>query len=303
MLAALALYRKSIAPVTVGASVAWINCWENPQKLRSFKEYDGYWRGASETGERWGYRLDEFVVNEQLSLKRLRTILRTRNVQGILLPPHPGEVDWGEFPWEEFSIVRFGRSLAEPRTHMVSSDQVGDSALAGQKMRELGYDRIGFVGDRGLGRDWERQPRFLAGFQLWQTQIPEALRIPPLGLKRKDPREDLEHLVAWLQLHRPDAILTEVSETKPMLEAAGLRIPQDIGIAATSILDGNADAGIFQNPEAIGKAAMEVLIALINRNERGIPSVSRSTNLEGTWVNGTTLPSRAKPAKKQAKAR
>jgi len=37
--------------------LAWINCWPDPKKLRSFKEFDLYWKGAFAEAERSGYRL------------------------------------------------------------------------------------------------------------------------------------------------------------------------------------------------------------------------------------------------------
>ncbi|HAO77501.1 MAG TPA: hypothetical protein DCQ92_00730 [Verrucomicrobia subdivision 3 bacterium] len=69
-------------------------------------------------------------------------------------------------------------------------------------------------------------------------------------------------------------------------------MPEDIGLAALSILDGNADAGIDQNSDEIGKVAIQLLISLINHNECGIPKICREVLIEGQWVNGTTLPSK-----------
>jgi LacI family transcriptional regulator len=57
-----------------------------------------------------------------------------------------------------------------------------------------------------------------------------------------------------------------------------------------SVWDGNADAGIYQNSEVIGKAAVQLLISLIHHNERGIPAVCRETLVEGRWQDGSTLP-------------
>jgi hypothetical protein len=56
------------------------------------------------------------------------------------------------------------------------------------------------------------------------------------------------------------------------------------------VLDGNADAGIYQNPEYIGKAAVEMLISLINHHYTGIPEICRELLIEGKWVDGSSLP-------------
>ena len=67
-------------------------------------------------------------------------------------------------------------------------------------------------------------------------------------------------------------------------------MPEDIGLAAFSVLDGNADAGIYQNSEEIGRAAVQLLISLIHHNEHGVPEVCREVLAEGQWQDGSTLP-------------
>ena len=66
-----------------------------------------------------------------------------------------------------------------------------------------------------------------------------------------------------------------------LLKAAGCKVPRDIGLAALSVLDGNADAGIDQNSEEIGKVAIQLLISLINHNECSIPKICREVLVEG----------------------
>jgi len=79
---------------------------------------------------------------------------------------------------------------------------------------------------------------------------------------------------------------------RDMLREAGYRVPHDIGLAATSVLDGNADAGIYQQSEEIGKAAVQLLISLIHHNEHGIPEIPREVLIVGRWQDGSTLPPR-----------
>lgn len=101
---------------------------------------------------------------------------------------------------------------------------------------------------------------------------------------------DSQQLKRWIKANHPDAILTDVRELRKLLTDLGYQVPQAIGLAALSVLDGNADAGIDQQSKEIGKAAVQMLISLINHNERGIPEICRELLIEGRWVNGTTLP-------------
>jgi LacI family transcriptional regulator len=97
---------------------------------------------------------------------------------------------------------------------------------------------------------------------------------------------------AWLRKYRPEAILSDIPETRKYLGELGYRIPKDIGLAATSVLDGNADAGVEQNSEEIGKAAVETLLSLLNHNLVGVPQIVREVVITGTWVDGSSLPPR-----------
>ena len=100
------------------------------------------------------------------------------------------------------------------------------------------------------------------------------------------------HLSTWLKRVRPDAILTDIPEVRQWLSNVGYRVPEDIGLATLTVLDGNADAGIDQNSLEIGRAAVQMLISLIHHNERGLPAICRELLIEGKWVDGSTLPSR-----------
>lgn len=291
LLSALAQYRHGKMTKSISAELAWINQWPDPKQLHSFRELECYWAGALEEAGRCGFRLEEFVINKKMTPERVQKILLARNIQGILIPPHGGiDLNWQGVNWDNFCIVRFGYSVASPRAHIVTSDQLTDGMIAFENIRSLGYRRIGMVSYRKQGT---RMTRFLAGYlyaQL-QTTAKENL-LSPFILEEDNPNLDQRQFIAWLKRTKPDVILTDVVALREMLARAGYRVPQDIGLAALSILDGNADAGIDQNSHVIGKAAVQLLISLINHNERGIPEVCRELLIEGRWVNGATLPSK-----------
>lgn len=287
MLAALAHYRRAGSKVPIAAELAWINLWPDPQELRSFREFDLYWKGAFAEAERCGFRLEEFCLSGKMTAARLQQILRARNIRGLLLPPKSRDIipNWNDFPWEEFCVVRFGHSLPHPPTHLVASDQMHDGVIALENLRALGYRRIGLVTGE-LSR--KSAVRFAAGFLFGGLNTPEAERLPPLLLKESAPNERFQQLANWLKSTKPDAIITDVASLREMLGRAGYRVPKDIVLAAMSVLDGNADKGIDQNSLEIGRAAVQLLISLINHNECGIPKVCREVLIEGHWVDSST---------------
>src|SRR5437867_4282751 len=38
----------------ISAELAWINCWQEPKRLRSYREFDLCWRGATQAAEKCG---------------------------------------------------------------------------------------------------------------------------------------------------------------------------------------------------------------------------------------------------------
>jgi len=154
-------------------------------------------------------------------------------------------------------------------------------------MWRLGYRRIGFVAST------DRLRNFKGGLFMKQSELGPELKISLFEFSQApDSSDESRRFSAWLKKNRPEALLTDVIQTRDTLARLGYRVPEDIGLAATSILDGNSDAGIDQNSEEIGKAAAETLISLMNHHEYGIPDVVREVLITGKWVDGSNLPSR-----------
>lgn len=290
MLAALAHYRQTKVEVAVRASIAWINAWPIPEELYNYREFALYWEGAAAAADKFGYRLEEFRLGRDLSPQRLHQILSTRGIRGLLLPPHTVPPDWGDFPWHEYSVVRFGRSLSTVPTHLVTADQVANTILAINTIRERGYKRIGYMSCEH--HDRTHGPLFLAGYLHAFVTLPEKERIPPLNIADLDSCQYGKALLAWIRKHEIEAIFTDRSELIEVLSQLGIKVPDDVAVAVTSVRDAQADAGIDQRPEEIGRVGFVVLNSLINDGAVGIPKVFRQVLVTGSWVDGSTLPDR-----------
>lgn len=290
MLNALAAYRNSKSASGIHSAVAWINAWVRPDELRGYKEFDLYWKGASECAAKFGYRLEEFRLDKEMPLPRLHKIFQARSIRGILLPPH-GSVQpaWHDFPWDDYSVVRFGRSLKFPPAHLVTADQLTNTFIAVSKMRARGYRRIGLI---TFETDLDpRGPHFTAGFLSARELLKDEKSFPIFRIEEPVTAEVIARFRLWMKQEEPDALLSTV-EQKILLRGSGYRVPDDIPVAVTSILDGGADSGMDQHPEEIGRAAFLLLNSEINDGARGIPKIFRQILVEGSWVDGTSLPDR-----------
>lgn len=292
MLSSLAAYRNTRRATTVRATVAWLNQWAEPRALRRLREFDAYWRGAAATAEQLGYRLEEFVIGPEISPERVETILAARGVRGLLIPPHHQGLQLPGFGWHAYSVVRFGYSMPEPRTHVVANDQMSSGRLAYEQVRARGYRRIGFVTSERF--DQNTSGNFRAGFLVAQDAARESCRVlAPFYLAEAVETTEVSRLRDWLKSATPDAVITTHPALRRLLGELGVRVPDDLAVATTSVLDGNFNAGIDQNCAEIGSVAMRTLAGLIHQNERGIPQLCRRVLVESRWVDGTSLPARS----------
>lgn len=51
-------------------------------------------------------------------------------------------------------------------------------------------------------------------------------------------------------------------------------------------------AGVHYDPQKVGGLALEMLVGLLHRNEKGIPADPHEVLLCGEWREGRTLPRR-----------
>lgn len=267
----------------VGA-IAWLNFWPEPEKLRAKDEFDRYFQGAREAADKFGYHLYEFTSKEAKRPQRLEAILDARGITGILLPPHRDAPGLDQFNWNRFSIIKFGHSLPYPKGHAVSSNQLYNAMLALREIRKRGYRRVGFV---NAAIDYWL---FDAGFEKAQKEIPREDRIPVLDLSPEETPDQIPLLAKWIDEYKPDAIFSSLANITEMLNRLGYRVPGDIAVAVTSILDGKADAGIDQNPIEIGRIAVLSLLSLLHDNDRGEPELDREALVKGKWIDGSSLP-------------
>ena len=293
VLSALAEYRNRNRPQPIQSALAWINHWDQPEKLRKYNEFNLYWLGASSAAERFGYHLEEIRWTADLTAKRVEQILLTRNIRGLLIPPHATMPDWGNFDWSKFSIIRFGMSVRKPDSNLVTADQQRAVLMAFEKIKQYGYERIGLV----TGRDYDSKlgGNFIGGLAAAQELFDFEHTLPPLltdmGTYLKDRTTAKRALGQWLKKHRPDAVLTTETMVPELIRELGYRIPEDIAVAGSS-RDIPVDAGINQNPEDIGRIAVEMLVALIKMNVCGEPSSPCRILVESCWQDGKSLPPR-----------
>jgi DNA-binding LacI/PurR family transcriptional regulator len=248
-----------------------------------------FFPGAVTRARDFGYKLEHFWLGESgMNPARFCDILTTRGIHGLILgrlPPGQHAID---LRWERFSCVALGMTLRAPRLHHVTENHFDTAWQAMQQCRERGYRRIGFVFTEA--NDSPRVgDRWIGAYLLQQSKLPARDRLP---ICPGAPATQGE-FAAWFQRYRPDAVL--VSHAPPVLawlRNLGKTVPRDVGLAELEDHPEHGSAGVHYDPSKIGALAVEMLVGLMHRNEKGVPLDQHEVLLSGEWREGNTLPPR-----------
>ncbi len=95
---------------------------------------------------------------------------------------------------------------------------------------------------------------------------------------------------AWMKRCHPDVIITLHAEVLTWVKAMGLRVPEDVGLVHLDrTLDMAEWAGMQQNNRHIGRAAVDMLVGQLHRNEFGVPPFQKGMFSMSTWGPGPTV--------------
>lgn len=266
--------------------LCFLDVWEEKRGWRGSYYIDRLHRAARARAEALGYTLEDFWLREpHMSPRRLRDILITRNIRGILLPPLPPETRELGFDLSGFSVVTTSYSAEALGYHLVTNNRHQIIGLALEKVAEKGVRRIGLVLDDDLDRRSNHD--IMAHFLFYQHGIPEKDRVEVLFCRRLTP----EAVGEWVEKERPEVVISMNNDIYDWLLAMGLRVPEDIGFVTLSNYEGYEAgyAGVDERSDVVGTAAIDVLTAHLQRHESGLPENRKLTLLEGEWLEGRTL--------------
>lgn len=242
--------------------------------------------GVWESANMQGYDINEFYLRDEgMTTKRMMQIFETRGIRGIIFE-HPATPNVTlDVDLSDYACVAIKYALTHPVLHRIETSQFGSLLLAMEKLFEYGYRRPGLV----LPEYSESISQYRrTGATLYAQQaIPMEDRLPIL----ETDFEDTENLAGWLELHKPDVILSQSPQLYHKLQTMGYHIPHDLGFIHLGLSSRKDQfAGIDPNWEEMGRIAANQIIDQLNRNEVGVPKHPLVTLIQGDWVDGETLP-------------
>lgn len=239
--------------------------------------------GARQRAEELGFYLDAFWLEEVgHEPRRLRRLLNSRGVEGVLLLPMAKVLDLGELlDWQAYSIVSTSATIHTPHVHAILPDQFGNAVALCEHLAAKGCRRIGLVTTRN---QHERVRHRVAAAVSWHNIAHQASDIVPLI--SEDWTIAGPRLRTWIKTARPDAIITEAQAYLDVIKTELTPAQaKRVTLACTSLHpDVPRYPGIDENPAQIGAAAIEQLDWLYQHGERGPPDVPRVALIEGTFT-------------------
>ena len=237
-----------------------------------------------------GYRLEPIWLHAPgMNYRRFREVLDARGIHGLLCFGSPNIHESFPSELDHYAIVTVGLSIETP-LHRITSHFYSDLWRTLVKVQELGYRRPGLV--LGVYEDDRSAHAFASAYFGWcEHTFGRPGLLPLLRLERLE--ESI--LLRWLGEHHPDVIVFVhlydfLPELVHTLSSNGIRVPEDLGVAAVShILEGTTLSGMQQNQELMGAWAVELLVARIMHQDLGIPTHPRMEMVESEWVDGKSL--------------
>lgn len=243
--------------------------------------------GAAARAAKRGYRLEEFWLGDMgVNGSRLSKILAQRAIPGFIVAPLPAAHGHLRLDWARFSAVAIGYSLVRPALHRVSTNRFQAMCLAMRRLRRLGYARVGLA--LPVNQDARVDHQWASAFLWEQRQASPRQRVAPLLVRDQDWTE--RRFRRWVGAQRPDVVLGHQAEVAAWLAKLRDEGGDPVGFVHLWNPDPSGTyAGIYHSPPAIGAAAVDMLVELVQRNERGAPDAPHTLLLDSVWRDGATL--------------
>lgn len=243
------------------------------------------WKGMDERARELGFKVEPFFLGDSgMSGSRLQQILKARGISGVVVPPLLRPGGYMRLDWSDFSAVAVGYSMSSPSLNRVCPDQYNAIRLVLRKLRRMNYQRPGLLLHKSS--DVRTLNLYSSGFLGDAYAHGVTNSVPILEVENEDPKT----FSKWFDSNRPDVIISSDLSVAEVVDKAGLKYPDDVGLVSLSGLTvGCGVAGIDQRSKSLGASAVERLVEMMYYNKRGIPDAPYVLQIPPNWKDGASL--------------
>lgn len=241
--------------------------------------------GMLERAEERGFDCDTFDLSDRkLNLARIEKILKARGITGFCFAPMLHPDNHLLMDWQNFAVSAVGNSIKSPNISKSCHHQYHGMITALKAIQQLGYKRIGLTLSPGVSKRVD--DTWLAAFLRMKYYEPKLY----LDIIMPD-KHSPEAIKDWIHRKALQIVINDSAYYTQYIESSGLNVPGDVAFATLAWDSNNPNcAGIDQHSDQVGAAGIDLLIAQLQRNERGLPKHPRTIMIEGSWKDGKTAP-------------
>ncbi len=223
-----------------------------------------------------------------------------RGILGVFFTPDDlpwPPAQWRQFAWERFTVLKNTRGAPELPFHLVRLSPFDYMLETLAQVFARGYRRVAvLLTPSTSAHDDLARLGAIEAFAKYQMPADGALFTRRDATHPPHPQPVDAATAAWLEQHRPDAVVGFPGTWIYPLTAAGYRVPQDFGFAACLayryLIGVPSVAGCDTRNDEIGRRAAGRLAKLIQLRETGFTTAPVEEVIEPVWREGDSLPAR-----------
>lgn len=235
-------------------------------------------RGARQRAEQLGCALTEFSLDEPaMEPARLGEILRARGITGVVFSPamHDLTVAW-EWDWGHFACAIVGNTEWRPALHRAGHYHYRSMWRVLERLRAEGCIRPAAILSRSIHARIHGMQ--MAAFLANHPGPSEAARLVQFALPGNP-----AGLRAWRRDAAPDALIVgwpvDAKERDMLIKF----LPANRRVVTLDWQPRGCVQGMDACNDMIAASAVDLVIAQLHRNERGVPAHPTTLLLDGIW--------------------
>ncbi len=254
---------------------------------------------AVEHGDRMGYHVETFRLEEYGSAAQLGRVLFHRGIRGVLIGQILRDDFVDAFPWEHFASVGCHVGYVQPPVNVVLPDFHHAIVRIWREVVAAGYRRIGVA----MLREMQAVDLFdkVSAALFCQARLTPDFAPIPVQHFELGARAEFEQ---WYRREKPDVVLGFNDTVRWWLHDIGAKVPDRVAFVSldvrpSDLVNSPRIAGMNPDYALIGRTAVEQLDLLLRTNQHGLPERPLSVHVPSQWLPGETLP----PAKQSGSRR
>jgi len=253
-----------------------------------------FYQGIVARAQSIGYAVESVRYDDPATTPaRLRDILLSRGIRGIVLMPAPDGFASIDFNFDGFAAATLGHTIVHPPLPRVANDTYSVAFRTLDELRDRGYRRIGLI----INDYVNRLARFLYSAAILAYRAHVAPQLHLVEHIMADPAGEpasMNKLIRWIRTEKLDAVICPLFGIPiyELLIKNGIRIPQDVAYIHLLDYPDPDVTSMRQMGRMMGGKAVDLVIAMINRNEFTPPQYPQVVGTLNQWHEGRTAPPR-----------